>query len=170
MRDKQEKTMTLYRVMVGKREFQVEVSGNALRLNGEQIQAKLTPINELGLFLLREGERKVELHLHRQRDNSIAVLASGRHVVAQVEKATSRILGNRKVSAGDVSAPMPGIVVRTMAAEGDLVEKGQILVVVESMKMQMEFRAPIKGLVEKIAVQSSSKVEKGTLMVRIVEN
>jgi biotin carboxyl carrier protein len=88
-------------------------------LNGEQIQAKLTPLNELGLFLLRQGERKLELHLRRQRGNSIAVLASGRHVIAQVEKATSRILGKDKTSAGDVVAPMPGIVVRTLVAEGD---------------------------------------------------
>jgi biotin carboxyl carrier protein len=162
--------MTLYRVMVGKREYQVEVSGNALRLNGEQIQAKLTPLNELGLFLLRQGERKLELHLRRQQGNSIAVMASGRHVIAQVEKATSKILGKGKTSAGDVIAPMPGIVVRTLVAEGDQVEKGQVLVVIESMKMQMEFRAPIGGRVGKLAVQPSRQVDKGTLMVRVDED
>jgi biotin carboxyl carrier protein len=161
--------MTLYRVMVGKREYQVEVSGTGLRLNGEQIQAKLTPLNELGLFLLRQGERKLEMHLRRQRGNSIAVLASGRHMIAQVEKATSRVLGKAKTSAGDVVAPMPGIVVRMLTAEGDPVEKGQVLVVVESMKMQMEFRAPISGRVEKVAVQASSQVDKGMLMVRVAE-
>jgi biotin carboxyl carrier protein len=161
--------MTLYRVMVGKREYQVEVSSSGLRLNGEQIQAKLTPLNELGLFLLRQGERKLEMHLRRQRGNSIAVLASGRHMIAQVEKATSRVLGKDKTSAGDVVAPMPGIVVRMLTVEGDPVEKGQVLVVIESMKMQMEFRAPISGRVEKVAVQTSSQVDKGTLMVRVVE-
>jgi biotin carboxyl carrier protein len=162
--------MTLYRVMVGQREYQVEVSDNALRVNGEQVQARLTPLNELGLFLLRQGERKLELHLRRQRDNSIAVLAKGRHVVAQVEKATSKMLGKAKISAGDVIAPMPGIVVRTLVSEGDEVEKGEVLVVVESMKMQMEFRAPVSGRVEKVAVQSSSQVDKGTLMVRVAEH
>jgi biotin carboxyl carrier protein len=159
--------MTLYRVMVGKREYQVEVSGNALRVNGEQMQAKLTPLNELGLFLLRQGERKLELHLRRQRDNSIAVMASGRHVIAQVEKATSRVLKKAKVSAGDIVAPMPGIVVRTLIDAGDMVEKGQVLLVVESMKMQMEFRAPISGRVDKLAVSPNTKVDKGTLMVRV---
>jgi biotin carboxyl carrier protein len=38
------------------------------------------------------------------------------------------------------------------------------------MKMQMEFRAPISGRVEKVAVQASSQVDKGTLMVRVVED
>jgi biotin carboxyl carrier protein len=159
--------MTLYRVMVGKREYQVEVSGNALRVNGEQMQAKLTPLNELGLFLLRQGERKLELHLRRQRDNSIAVMASGRHVIAQVEKATSRVLKKAKVSAGDIVAPMPGIVVRTLIDAGDMVEKGQVLLVVESMKMQMEFRAPISGRVDKLAVSPNTQVDKGTLMARV---
>jgi len=124
----------------------------------------------LGLFLLRQGERKLELHLRRQRDNTIAVLAKGRHVVAQVEKATSKVLGKARTSAGDVVAPMPGIVVRTLVDEGDRVEKGQVLVVVESMKMQMEFRAPISGRVEKVAVQPNSQVDKGALMIRVAED
>jgi biotin carboxyl carrier protein len=165
-----EDEMTLYRVIVGKREFEVEVTGSALRVNGEQIQARLTPLNEVGLFLLRQGERKLELHLRRQRDNTIAVLAKGRHVIAQVEKATGQVFGKAKTRAGDVIAPMPGIVVRTLVADGDQVEKGQVLVVVESMKMQMEFRAPVSGRIEKVAVQANDQVDKGSLMVRVVED
>jgi biotin carboxyl carrier protein len=61
-------------------------------------------------------------------------------------------------------------VVRTLVADGDQVEKGQVLVVVESMKMQMEFRAPVSGRIEKVAVQANDQVDKGSLMVRVVED
>jgi biotin carboxyl carrier protein len=48
-----------------------------------------------------------------------------------------------------------------------MVEKDQVLVVLESMKMLMEFKAPIPGKVEKVAVSKDQKLEKGDEMVRI---
>ena len=53
--------MTLYRVTVGSHEYQIMVSDNALSVNGEQIQANLIPLNEVGAYLLRLGDRKREL-------------------------------------------------------------------------------------------------------------
>jgi biotin carboxyl carrier protein len=47
------------------------------------------------------------------------------------------------------------------------VEKGQVLVLLESMKMQMQMRAPIAGRVSKVAVQRGAQVEKSTLLVQI---
>ena len=62
---------------------------------------------------------------------------------------------------------MPGIVIKTLVAEGELVEKGQAVVIMESMKMQMELRAPAAGRVEKITVQARTQVDKGALLVKI---
>ncbi len=53
-------------------------------------------------------------------------------------------------------------------AEGESVETNQILVVLESMKMLMEFRSPFAGLVEQILVAKGQSVEKGTEMVKLV--
>jgi biotin carboxyl carrier protein len=61
---------------------------------------------------------------------------------------------------------MHGLVVDVPVHEGDCVEKGQTLVVLESMKMQMQLRSPRPGKVSKVAVQSGSQVEKGALLVQ----
>ncbi len=63
---------------------------------------------------------------------------------------------------------MPGKIVRVIAAEGDEVEAGQPLVVVEAMKMQNEIKATKKGKVTKIAVKEASAVNAGDLLA-IVE-
>jgi biotin carboxyl carrier protein len=68
----------------------------------------------------------------------------------------------------DLRAPMPGLIVETLVKEGDLVETGQIIVVEESMKMQMQLRAPLGGRVEKVAAQPGAQVEKGALLVKII--
>ncbi len=159
--------MTLYRVQVGKNEYQVEVSGSKLSVNGEPLQANLLQLNELGLFLLRRDQGKRELHLRANGGNAYSVLAGGRHIVAQVEKARGRLFRKAQSAAGDVNAPMPGMVVGVHVQEGQLVEKGQLVAVLESMKMQMEFKAPISGEVVKVEVQPGQQVEKGKLMVRV---
>ncbi len=159
--------MTLYRVQVGKNEYQVEVSGSKLFLNGEPLQANLEQLNELGLFLLRQAGGRRELHLRANGNNAYSVLAGGRYVVAQVERARGRLFRKAQSAVGDVSAPMPGLVVAVHVAEGQPVEKGQVVAVLELMKMQMEFKAPIAGRVAKIDVQPGQQVEKGKLMVRV---
>ena len=160
--------MTIYRVSVGNREYQVEVAGNRLRIDGEQIQANLTALNELGLYLFSKGNQRREMHVSTKGSHTYTAFAEGRHLVAQVERENART--HRKTGAipqGDVSAPMPGIVIKTLVVEGEQVEKGQAVVIMESMKMQMELRAPAAGRVVKIAVQAHAQVDKGTLLVKI---
>lgn len=160
--------MTVYRVTVGGREYQVDVSGSQVRVNGESIQASLIPLNKLGLYLLSRGRQRRELHVRSEGRNQFAVMVDGRHVMAQVEKgarALRRKSDQRQV--GDLVAPMPGMVISVHVNEGQRVERGQTLAVLESMKMQMELRAPFAGRVTRIAARVNTQVEKGTLLLQI---
>ena len=67
-----------------------------------------------------------------------------------------------------VSVPMPGKIIAVLVAEGDAVEKGQGLVIVEAMKMENEVRSPITGEVKEIKVKPGDTVEGGAVLV-IVE-
>lgn len=66
-----------------------------------------------------------------------------------------------------VTAPMPGKVVRILVAPGETVEMGQGLVVVEAMKMQNEIRAPKKGKVERVLAAEGQSVSAGEALVII---
>lgn len=68
----------------------------------------------------------------------------------------------------EVVAPMPGKVVRVLAKEGDEVEAGQGLFVVEAMKMQNEIRSPKKGKLEKILVTEGQVVNAGESLAAVV--
>ena len=63
-----------------------------------------------------------------------------------------------------ISAPMPGKVVRVLVKAGDTVEAGQGLLVVEAMKMQNEIRAPKTGRVEKLHVSEGQAVNAGEVL------
>ena len=68
----------------------------------------------------------------------------------------------------NIKAPMPGKVVRILASEGQQIERGQGLVVVEAMKMQNEIRAPKSGRIERILVGEGQTVRSQEALLVIV--
>ncbi|HUU81674.1 MAG TPA: biotin/lipoyl-containing protein [Acidobacteriota bacterium] len=69
----------------------------------------------------------------------------------------------------EVTPPMPAIVVRIMVEEGDVVKRGQGLVVVTAMKMETTLVAPSNGRVAKINTSIGEKVAPGDILVEIEE-
>ncbi|MDX9864801.1 MAG: biotin/lipoyl-containing protein [Anaerolineaceae bacterium] len=160
--------MSLYNIQISGRQYQVEIMGEQVKLNGRQINVGLMPSNLPGLFSFIQGKQKRDLFLHHQMNGTYAITTEGRQMVAEVEMENS----TNTEKAADLSAdedklraPMPGVVLHVHAAEGERVNEGQLLVTLESMKMQMEFRAPFEGEVAQVAVQPGQKVEKAALMV-----
>jgi biotin carboxyl carrier protein len=64
-----------------------------------------------------------------------------------------------------ITAPMPGKVVRLLVKQGDSVEAGQGLLVVEAMKMQNEIRSPKSGKIEKLFAQEGQPVNAGEVLL-----
>lgn len=70
---------------------------------------------------------------------------------------------------GEHRAPMPGQVVDVRAKAGDVVKKGQVLVVLEAMKTQQPFSAAFDGVVEALPVSVGQLVAEGALLVKVVD-
>ncbi len=71
--------------------------------------------------------------------------------------------------AGGLLAPMPGRVRRTLVAAGEHVAKGQVVLILEAMKMEHAIRAPRDGVVAKVAHGEGDLVEAGMALVEITE-
>ena len=87
-------------------------------------------------------------------DGSSRLVEEDRHPVAAEER-----------TAGSAVAPMPGSVVRVAVAAGDRVEAGQVLVVLEAMKMEHAVHAGAPGTVAEVDVTEGDQVETGRLLV-----
>ena len=66
-----------------------------------------------------------------------------------------------------VAAPMPGNILSVNVAAGDTVKKGQVLMILEAMKMENEIMAPCDGKVTAVAVTKGAAVESGALLCSI---
>ena len=104
-------------------------------------------------------------------DEGWQVLLHGHLYTAQVEDERERRLraaaGSRVAERGEylLKSPMPGLVISIPVAEGQMVKKGEVLLVLESMKMQNELKSPRDGSISRIRVKPGDSVEqRQTLM------
>ncbi len=66
-----------------------------------------------------------------------------------------------------ITSPMPGNILAVNVAAGDMVKKGQVLMILEAMKMENEIMAPRDGKVTAVAVTKGAAVESGALLCTI---
>jgi pyruvate carboxylase subunit B len=73
----------------------------------------------------------------------------------------------REAPEGTLSSPMPGTVVKVLVAQGDTVKKGQDLVVVEAMKMEIKLSAPRDGTVKSLRAEAGARCDAGEALVEL---
>jgi biotin carboxyl carrier protein len=122
-----------------------------------------------GVFSLLLDGQSFTIHVERQA-SGYRVQARGADLAATVENPRRWAGRSRAAGAGpggrqEITAPMPGKVVRVLVTEEQGVESGQGLVVVEAMKMQNEIAAPRGGVVEAVRVREGDTVEHGAVLV-----
>jgi len=160
--------MEKYRVYLRDKEYLIEIDGEKVFIDGKPYYAGIHFLNENGLFMVEKDASKREFHIKPKDDGSYLVTTRGLQVDAQIEpEKDRRKKPMEKEDSGDITAPIPGVVMEIRAAVGNQVEQNQVLVVLESMKMLMEFRAPFTGKVKEISVALGQRLEKGDLMVVI---
>ena len=86
---------------------------------------------------------------------------------AEIRKRAARAPGSAGIA--PLKAPMPGLVVRVAAREGDVVQPGTTILIVEAMKMENELRAAAAARVARILVSPGDAVEKAQVLAEFAE-
>lgn len=86
-----------------------------------------------------------------------------------LERSAAVSAASAAVGSGEsiLRAPMPGQLRELLVAEGDQVESGQLLMLLEAMKMEIRIQAPRAGVIAQIAVQAGDSVEKDQILVEL---
>ncbi len=143
----------------------VEVTYRAQRdgtflVDGEPIGFQ---VDEDGWVLLEDAKGLYRLHVHRAGDRVWVQGPEGDVALRELPRFPDR--GVEVPVPGALIAPMPGTVLAVAVAPGDVVDRGQMLVVVEAMKMEHRVTAPHPGAVLEVRVEPGATVAAGDTLV-----
>jgi biotin carboxyl carrier protein len=165
-----------YTALVNDQTFTIEIGhDNRLTVNDEPYQIDFTQLPAGDVTSLLLNNRSLEAVVAPLGD-SWEVLIMGELYSVQVQDERTRRLTQARSTArhldGDatITSPMPGIIVAVLVVEGDEVQKGDKLIILESMKMENELRAPCDGIVGRIHIAAGASVEKGQILVVITQH
>ena len=164
-----------YHVTLRDRTYVIDLDGGSVTIDGERLEAHAATIPGTPLLhvLLGKDSWTVAYQPLEGGGRRWALGAAGERVEVDVQDDRSKQIealtgqGRKVVAGGVVKAPMPGLVVRVEVSEGQAVEVGAGLVVVEAMKMENELRATHRGIVAQIHVKAGDRVEKGAPLVTL---
>ena len=162
-----------YYLTVNGREHEVELTlrlGELLvQLDGEPVEFRYEEVDRLGQIALFLGEECFAVSIEGTANEAVVTVAGRAHqVTIEDERERAAHAAERGRGGGaDVKSVMPGIVVEVLVKEGDAVEKGQPLLILEAMKMQNEIGAPSAGRVAKLFVQQGEAVASGAKLVSL---
>ena len=159
-----------YKVTTDSKEYDVEIreSDEGLKVRvgkGEELLADFQAVSKGKLFSMLVNNESYRVIINKKQ-NKHAVYTRGHRFNFDVEDERTYLMrtligGAQAKMTGEVKAPIPGLVTKIHLREGDHIDQGQGVLILEAMKMENEIKSPAAGKIKKIMVQSGKNVEKG---------
>lgn len=164
-----------YITTVNDEEFVIEIEqNNQIVVNGVRYDIDFQHLPEADVLSLLLNHRSLEAVVEA-RDDVWDVLTKGELYTVKVQDERAYRLAKARGVVSDIAgeaqikSPMPGLIVAVPVSEGQQVQKGDKVIILESMKMENELRAPKDGIVARIHVEAGASVEKDQVLVVIVD-
>jgi biotin carboxyl carrier protein len=162
-----------YITTVNGKEYEIEIlDEHHLILDGQPLEVDFESISDQPVYSMLIGGKSFEAYVYPGEDDN-QVLLQGRSFSVKVEEREKRLraAGGSTVSQSSeyhLKSPMPGLVVTLLVAEGQTVTKGQVLVILESMKMQNELKSPRDGVLSRVKVKPGDRVEQRQTLLSVI--
>lgn len=164
----------MYKVKVNDQyNFEIEAGQRELKVNGSDvILDKVNLAAGHSHVIYKDRSYRVEIVSEDRAEKRAEIKVNGRLYNVQTEDQFDQLLkqlGMDNLSAGkvqEIKAPMPGLVLKVLIAEGQEVKKGDSLLVLEAMKMENNIKSTTDGVVKKILINQGDKVEKNAVLLQ----
>jgi len=163
-----------YVTNIGEREFLIEIIDERnIIVDGTPVEVDFDAVSDQPVYSLLVDGQSYEAYVYPS-DEGWQVLLHGTLYPVSVEdereKRLRAALGSQVVDREEyhLRAPMPGLVVSIPVTEGQQIERGEVLLILESMKMQNELKSPRAGKVSRVRVKTGDSVEQRQPLLSVV--
>ncbi|NOQ23589.1 MAG: biotin/lipoyl-binding protein [Candidatus Aegiribacteria sp.] len=110
---------------------------------------------------------KVKVEAPMRKSSKTPVINRHRQVINAAEVPDRTSPPGITAETGDVVAPLPGIILKLLVKEGDAVNEGQPVAIMEAMKMENEIESPLSGTVGEILVSEGESILENAIIMKI---
>ncbi len=163
----------MYKIKVQENEYEATQDGGQLSINGETLDWDLAQLSE-GRFhaLYKNQSFDLEVEQADYATKTFKIKVNGQSLTLTAQDSLDLLLNKLGMSDAltqavkDVPAPMPGLILDILVKEGDEVQKGDKLLILEAMKMENVVKSPGDGTVTAISVTKGQNVDKGDVLIK----
>lgn len=155
-----------------KNSYQIDTQKGEMYINSEKMKVDIHKENAFLQHVLADNHSyKVSIHKIDKENKEVTLVINGKKTVIVLRSQTEMLLaslGLHKMLASkldSIKAPMPGLIQTIMVTEGQSVQKGEPLLILEAMKMENVIKSPANVVIDKILVTAKTTVEKGHVMI-----
>jgi len=163
----------MYEVKLNKEVYLIEKNDGQTTVNGEIISMDQVKIGENAFHILVDNQSMTMEFVHwdpaaktlliKLNDQLANLTVSNEQDLLLAKMGIKQTKGNLS---SEIKAPMPGLILDIPINEGDTVQKGDVLIVLEAMKMENSIKSPQSGTIKKIVVNIGEGVEKNQVMIQ----
>jgi len=136
-------------------------------IGDKTVDVEIIRVENGKLDLLIDGER---VSAYVSSDNAKRWVTVNSQTFVLTKSSGAKRSGGKHDHTGELTAPMPGQVRAVNVSEGDAVTKGQTLLVIEAMKMEIRIQSPMDGVVSSLSVKQGQTVEREQVLIEIEES
>ena len=181
-------TLKDYKILINGKPYVIELAKHvgspfSVKVNDKPCKVKIESIDYEAPFSVEMYEKVYKVELKKiDRKAPFLIKVNNISLNVKLETPTRKILSKipepsvsvavkesvrKAVEEGAVTAPMAGKIVSVKVKEGDSVKLGEVLCVLEAMKMENEITAPKAGLIQEVRISEGMPVSEGTVLVVI---
>ncbi len=152
-------------------EFRIEILDEHTVRVGEQIHyVDFVSVSGQPVYSLIIDGGSFEAHVYPEEDKWQVILIGREYQVKVMDEREAQLgMARTGVAAPDIEfvlkAPLPGLIVSIPVEDGTPIKKGEVLLILESMKMQNELRSPRDGTVHSLRVKAGESVDKKQVLM-----
>ena len=162
----------MYKATVNDKQFEITATGDQVFVNGELLDLNSVQISD-GYFhiILKNKSYRAEVVKVDQATRTFTFKINGRIYPVVLKNKFDLLLekmgmsSNTASKVNNIKAPMPGLIIDLRVKDGDQVNAGDTLIILEAMKMENSIKSPGQAQVKLVKVKKGESVEKGQTLI-----
>jgi len=165
----------MYQIKVNNNtEFSVISDDGEILIDDKSMDWDMKPLPNGNFSIIANGKSYTAIVQEMDRSNkTINMLVNGKPYHLAIEEPIDLILKKMGLNmssqkkAESIKAPMPGLILKVLVEEGQVLKKGDPVLILEAMKMENVFKAPADSTVKTIKFKEGQAVEKGAVLIEL---